>query len=177
MRLFHSLLIAVFFASVTFAGFLQVIDHDGQCEIWSNNNYGCTGYSESFALLNGADCSDLSKVIDGNRQDYHFLQVDACGTDNEGPVAWIQVDQNGVVTFFNENGDKSACTLGNGLTVGSLCSASVLDVTRTLPVVPASKTYIHSASITRQYPTSLSILSHASTSADVTYACSVFEEF
>jgi hypothetical protein len=39
------------------AGTLEVIDHDGQCLIWSNDNYGCTGYSAAFGHLDGVDCS------------------------------------------------------------------------------------------------------------------------
>ena len=37
-------------------GALQIIDQDGQCLMWSEDNYGCTGYSASFGLLNGEDC-------------------------------------------------------------------------------------------------------------------------
>jgi hypothetical protein len=41
---------------------LGVIDQDRQCLIWSNNNHGCTGYSEPFAELNGTDCSGISQI-------------------------------------------------------------------------------------------------------------------
>lgn len=122
---------------------LQVIDQDGQCMIWSNNNHGCTGYSSTFAKLKGDDCSgkglqttlsflqqytdnfsELSEVVDGKRKDVATLNVAVCGTENGKPVAWITVNQTGVVTFHNRNGDKSECTLNNGLKTGSRCNTS-----------------------------------------------------
>jgi hypothetical protein len=122
---------------------LQVIDQDGQCVIWSNNNHGCTGYSLSFAKLKGGDCSgkglqttlsslqqyidnfsELSEVVDGRRKDVAILDVAVCGTENGKPVAWTTVNQTGVVTFHNRSGDKSECTLNNGLKTGSWCNTS-----------------------------------------------------
>ena len=37
-----------------------MIDSDGQCLVYSIDNYGCTGYSEAFAVLDGDDCSGWS---------------------------------------------------------------------------------------------------------------------
>ena len=54
----HFKVIAAFtalFIRLTWAGALQIIDQDGECLIWSNDNYGYTGYSESFAKLNRDD--------------------------------------------------------------------------------------------------------------------------
>jgi hypothetical protein len=45
-----------FFIRTSFGGALQVIDQDGECLIWSNDNHGCTGYSATFAKPNGDDC-------------------------------------------------------------------------------------------------------------------------
>jgi hypothetical protein len=39
---------------------LGVINQDHQCLIWSNDNHGCTGYSEPFAEINGTDCSGIN---------------------------------------------------------------------------------------------------------------------
>ncbi|CAG8302807.1 unnamed protein product [Penicillium salamii] len=95
--------------------------------MWSNDNYGCTGYSASFSQLNGNDCSDLSQVVDDTREDLPALDVDACGTENGLPAASIRVNQNGIVTFFNQGGDHSECTLNDKFKVGSWCS--VVDFT------------------------------------------------
>jgi hypothetical protein len=38
---------------------LGVINQDRQCLIWSNDNHGCTGYSEPFAEIKGTDCSGI----------------------------------------------------------------------------------------------------------------------
>lgn len=40
-------------------GTLQVIDEDRECRIYSSDVHGCTGYSASFAKLNGEDCSGM----------------------------------------------------------------------------------------------------------------------
>jgi hypothetical protein len=131
-------------AHVSFAGSLQVIDHNRHCLIWSDDNYGCTGYSAPFAPLNGDDCSgrqafdgdncqdvtheyqELSEVTNGIRHEYAVLNVDACGTIDGLPAAWIHVNQTGLVTFSNQDGDQSSCTLDNGLKVGSSCISSDL---------------------------------------------------
>lgn len=85
---------------------------------------------------------ELSELVDGHRKAEAVVSVDACGTENGQPAAWIVVNDKGLVTFFNQNGDRSACALDNGLKVGSQCSASILSSTSTstssgLPV-PAS---------------------------------------
>lgn len=69
---------------------------------------------------------DLSELVDGHRRAEAVVSVDACGTENGQPAAWIVVNDKGLVTFFNQNGDRSACALDNGLRVGSQCSASML---------------------------------------------------
>lgn len=69
---------------------------------------------------------DLSEVVDGHRKAEAVVSVDACGTENGQPAAWIVVNDKGLVTFFNQNGDRSACALDNGLKVGSQCIASML---------------------------------------------------
>lgn len=57
MFFFFIAILAMIQAGNSQAGTLEVIDHDGQCLIWSNDNFGCTGYSASFGPLDGADCS------------------------------------------------------------------------------------------------------------------------
>lgn len=57
MALSIFLLLASFYISAALGGTLQVIDYDGQCVIWSDDNNGCTGHSASFGLLDGNSCS------------------------------------------------------------------------------------------------------------------------
>ena len=50
-------------ASVAFGGSLRIINNNNQCMVWSEDNYGCTGYSEPFAQLDGKDCSGKSRAM------------------------------------------------------------------------------------------------------------------
>lgn len=43
----------------------------------------------------------LSEVVDGHRKAEAIVSVDACGTENGQPAAWIVVNDKGLVTFFN----------------------------------------------------------------------------
>ncbi|KAJ6038901.1 uncharacterized protein N7446_014181 [Penicillium canescens] len=90
------MILASAYASGSLGGTLEIIDIDGQCAIWSYDNHGCTGSSEFFSKLDGDDCA----------------------------IAWIEVEHTGLVSFFNYQGDKSACTLDNGLKHGSRCIAT-----------------------------------------------------
>ncbi|OQE55234.1 hypothetical protein PENNAL_c0439G01808 [Penicillium nalgiovense] len=85
------LLLTSVYIRAALGGSLTVIDYDRQCVIWSDDNYGCTGHSSSFGLLDGDDCSDLSMITHGIRKDYSKLDVGVCGSakDNILPVAWI----------------------------------------------------------------------------------------
>ncbi|KAJ6163817.1 hypothetical protein N7497_003796 [Penicillium chrysogenum] len=74
------LLLASVHIRAAFCGTITIIDYDRQCVIWSDRNYGCTGHSEPFALLDGDDCSDLSKVTYGIRKDHSKVDVGVCGT-------------------------------------------------------------------------------------------------
>ena len=49
-------ILVIVHACTSRAGIFEVIDYDRQCLIWSNGNYGCTGYSASFAKLDGDEC-------------------------------------------------------------------------------------------------------------------------
>ncbi|CAG8092162.1 unnamed protein product [Penicillium salamii] len=69
---------------------------------------------------------DISKITHGARKDYSTLNVDACSTESGRPVAWIEVNDNRIVEFFNQNRDQTGCTLENGLKVGSSYIASKL---------------------------------------------------
>jgi hypothetical protein len=64
------------------------------------------------------------RVKTGTPQGYPVSGVGACGTKRNSSVAWIEVEHTGLVSFFNYQGDKSACTLDNGLKHGSRCIAS-----------------------------------------------------
>ncbi|KAJ5704447.1 hypothetical protein N7536_000136 [Penicillium majusculum] len=121
MHFFLIAILAIIQAGTSHAGTLEVIDHDRQCLIWSTDNFGCTGYSASFGLLDGIDCSKLSEVVNGNRHELNVLKVDVCGTEDGSPVAWIQVNRTGLVTFSNINGNQSSCVLNDGLKAGSWC--------------------------------------------------------
>jgi hypothetical protein len=68
--------------------------------------------------------AELSGIVNGTSKDFSTFSVGACGTEDGKDVAWITASQTGEVTFFNQNGDKTGCTLNNGLQVGSWCSAS-----------------------------------------------------
>lgn len=50
-------------SSLAFASSFLVINNQGKCMIWSNNNYDCTGYSVPFANLNEDDCSSKSDLL------------------------------------------------------------------------------------------------------------------
>ncbi|KAI3112721.1 hypothetical protein CBS147330_9903 [Penicillium roqueforti] len=64
---------------------------------------------------------ELSEVANGNRHELNMLKVDVCGTEDGSPVAWIQVNRTGLVTFSNVNGNQSSCVLNDGLKAGSWC--------------------------------------------------------
>jgi len=57
-------------------GTLQVIDHQGQCFVYSTHNFGCTGISEPFAPLDGISCSskqapwELGMLLIASRSEY-----------------------------------------------------------------------------------------------------------
>jgi hypothetical protein len=66
----------------------------------------------------------LSEMPNGSPENTR-IEV-ACGTENGSPAAWIEVERDGQVTFFNQNGDKSTCVLNDGYKVGSWCDATDL---------------------------------------------------
>ncbi|KAJ5827892.1 hypothetical protein N7447_004655, partial [Penicillium robsamsonii] len=123
-KMFLFLLLAILYIRTSYGGSVKVIDHDGECLMWSDDNHGCTGYSEPFALLDGDDCSRLSKVIKDKREYFNKIRVNICGTENGLPVAWIELDQSGLVVFMNQNGDHSVCILEDGFNVRSSCPAA-----------------------------------------------------
>ncbi|KZN93319.1 hypothetical protein EN45_041390 [Penicillium chrysogenum] len=104
------MILASAYARGSLGGTLEIIDIDGQCAIWSYDNHGCTGSSEFFSQLYGDDCSNL-RVKTGTPQGYPVSGVGACGTKKNSSVAWIEVEHTGLVSFFNYQGDKSACVL------------------------------------------------------------------
>lgn len=52
-----------------------------------------------------------------------MVSVEACSTAEGLPAVWILLEKTGRVTFFNKQGNISACTLNDGLRVGSTCDA------------------------------------------------------
>lgn len=99
---------------------------------------------------------ELSEVTNGIRHEYAVLNVDACGTIDGLPAAWIHVDQTGLVTFSNQNGDQASCTLDNGFKVGSSCISSGLTSAHSssLSSVPIMRT----ASVPSSKKTSTSVV-------------------
>ena len=140
----HSSLIAILaiiHAGTSQAGTLEVIDHDRQCVIWSNDNYSMAAqvtlrllaFSMGLIVQVGTSIEiktainnlvDLSEVVKGNRHELNVLNVDVCGTEDGLPAAWIQVNHTGLVTFTNKNGNQACCVLDDGLKTGSWCVAT-----------------------------------------------------
>lgn len=57
MRLPVQAFLAGVFIRTFLGASLGVVDQDGQCMIWSNDNHACMSHSESVAQLNGTDGS------------------------------------------------------------------------------------------------------------------------
>jgi hypothetical protein len=68
----------------------------------------------------------LDKVANSTHPGYPMGGAEVCGTANNSSAAWVKVEKTGVVTFFNSQGDTSACRLDRGLKHGSRCTASGL---------------------------------------------------
>lgn len=80
---------------------------------------------KTFTWQNKTDkLSELSEVVNGTRKDFTVLNVNACGTENGGAAAWIRINKNGLVKFFNQGGNHSECMLNNEFNVGSWCAAA-----------------------------------------------------
>ncbi|KAJ5385668.1 hypothetical protein N7509_008209 [Penicillium cosmopolitanum] len=130
MRLLIFPLLAVFYAKHSIAGTLSIVDVGSQCMIWSNDNHGCTGHSTPFSLPNGEDCSKLGGKTKGESQNLPMVSVEACTTAKGLPAVWILLEKTGRITFFNKQGNISACTMSDGLKVGSMCEAVDPEVLR-----------------------------------------------
>lgn len=63
MRFSILVLLLSVYVRTSFGGVFEIIDHSGQCLIWSDDNYGCMGYSASLGLLDGDDCSSMLTSI------------------------------------------------------------------------------------------------------------------
>lgn len=63
----HKMLFSIFllfvslYVRASLGGTLSVVDYDGQCVIWSEDNHGCTGSSAALGLRDGDDCSGAYK--------------------------------------------------------------------------------------------------------------------
>jgi hypothetical protein len=82
--------------------------------------------------------SGLNEMPNGTPQNTR-IEV-ACGTENGSRAAWIEVERDGQVTFYNQNGDKSTCFLKDGYKIGSWCNASDLHASTTLSSVSVTAT-------------------------------------
>ncbi|KAJ5267274.1 hypothetical protein N7478_010082 [Penicillium angulare] len=113
----------------------------------------------SDKYISGPDSVDeligLSEVIDGTHKAFSVLNVGACDT------AWNRVNQNGLVTFFNQAGDEAECTLNDCLSVGSWCSATDIEVTST----SVSLSYSTKATSPANSPATSSVTSSVTSSA------------
>jgi hypothetical protein len=128
------------FASAAFAGSLIIINNNGQCMVWSESNYGCTGYSAPFARLDGRDCSSrfngahdfnfqksqilLGFAIKGSSVKNQTVKLDICGKEDGRQVAWVNAKKDGTVSFLNQQGTTATCALDDGFNVGSKCSVT-----------------------------------------------------
>lgn len=128
-----------FSASVAFGGSLRIINNNEQCMVWSEDNFGCTGYSSPFARLDGKDCSGRSHALGfatsrTNRgPDFTVsgegLKLNICGTEDGQQVAWVDVNKKGTVSFLNQQGNTFSCALDNDFKVDSKCSAASVSTT------------------------------------------------
>jgi hypothetical protein len=128
------------FADVALSGSLIIINNDGQCMVWSESNYGCTGYSAPFARLDGKNCSSrfndahsfnfqktqnlLDFAMEGILVKNETVKLDICGKEHGRQVAWVDVKKDGTVSFLNQQGNTATCTLDDGFNVGSKCSVT-----------------------------------------------------
>jgi hypothetical protein len=128
------------FAGAAFGGSLIIINNNGQCMVWSESNYGCTGYSAPFARLDGRDCSSrfngahgfnfqksqtlLGFAMKGSSVKNETVKLDICGKEDGRQVAWVNVKKNGTVSFLNQQGTTATCALDDGFNVGSKCSVT-----------------------------------------------------
>lgn len=97
----------------------------------------------------------LSEMPNGSPENTR-IEV-ACGTENGSPAAWIEVERDGQVTFFNQNGDKSTCALNDGYKVGSWCNATdllTLTTSSSVSVTVTSPPFHTDGSVTPQPPLS-----------------------
>ncbi|KAJ5766677.1 uncharacterized protein N7511_004293 [Penicillium nucicola] len=148
-----------FIGNVVTGSYLAIIeDTDGEnnCRVWSQNNHACTGYSATFAKLEGKDCSSFI----GAGSDDKSVKVDICGTENGEQVAWVTVNKNGTVSFLNRQGDTSSCMLENGLEVPSGCSVgNTVSSQATTPISTGSQTSFSTAIGTSTFETARADLS------------------
>ncbi|KAJ5461016.1 uncharacterized protein N7458_002568 [Penicillium daleae] len=125
------------FANVALSGSLIVINNNGQCMIWSESNYGCTGYSASFARLDGKNCSNFA--MNGTQVNNETLKLDICGTENGRQVAWVKINRNGAVSFLNQQGTTATCALDDDFNVGSKCSVMDIGQSQSATTIPTTR--------------------------------------
>ncbi|KAJ5146603.1 uncharacterized protein N7515_001167, partial [Penicillium bovifimosum] len=136
------------FADVAFGGSLIIINNHDQCMVWSESNYGCTGYSSPFARLDGRDCSSFN--VNGTHINNETLKLDICGTIDGRQVAWVNVTKDGTVSFLNQQGTIGTCSLDDDFNVGSKCSVTETGPSYSATALPVSRQTSATTSITSQ---------------------------
>ncbi|KAJ5974768.1 hypothetical protein N7481_008475 [Penicillium waksmanii] len=116
----HRFLVFVTLVSTVLGGTLQIIDHQGQCFVYSTHNFGCTGVSEPFAPLDGVSCSSLNKANNSTQSDPPSFKAMLCGSSQH--PAWVEVYRSGLLYFHNYQGDEGSCKINGDLVKGSLCT-------------------------------------------------------
>ncbi|KAJ5543864.1 hypothetical protein N7494_005143, partial [Penicillium frequentans] len=133
-----NLLLALFTStSVVLGETLQVIDYEGQCFIYSTDNFNCTGVSELFAPRESTFCS--SKKLTGDlptmETEFSAVKVNLCGSYQH--IAWVEVYQSGLLYFHNDQGDEASCRIDKSFQKGSSCTVGSSSWTSTSGIGPA----------------------------------------
>jgi hypothetical protein len=96
-------------------------------------------------------------TVDGSHVDNEMLQVDICGIEDGRQVAWVKVNNDGTVSFSNQQGTIASCSLDNGLKVGSKCSVTDRGPLQSTTATSARRQSSTSNPATSQFGTSTSV--------------------
>ncbi|KAJ5267709.1 hypothetical protein N7478_010517 [Penicillium angulare] len=142
MRLFLSLFAGSM--PVVFAATFHLFDVNGKCLIYSVGNLDCTGSSEPFANLIGRNCYFGQSTADEPRT----VNVTICDQTptNGHSAATVRVDQTGLISFQNQEGQVASCSIESSFQVGSVCTAGyeTMEQTTNIPNKATQTTATHS---------------------------------
>jgi hypothetical protein len=96
-------------------------------------------------------------TVDGSHVNNEMFQVDICGTEDGRQVAWVKVNNDGTVSFSNQQGAIASCSLDNGLKVGSKCSFTDSEPLQSTTATSARRQSFTLNPITSQFGTSTSV--------------------